>query len=472
MTPKIVILHYHLQPGGVTGVIRHQVNALKNDCDMLLLTGEDPRDPFDAPIKVVKGIGYDRSEESPADPRKTALQILDAIEQKFPGGCDLLHVHNPLLAKNRQFLNILSILSDMGVSLFLQIHDFAEDGRPEVYFKDAPYPAACHYGVINSRDFQIMADAGVAEERLHLTPNMVAPFDLVPEKTISPAYMLYPVRAIRRKNIGEALLLSRFFPKEQVLSITLPPNSPHDWIRYAEWKTYALRNRLNVRFEASRFHDFTDLVRSADAVITTSITEGFGFGFLEPWTARQILFGRRLPGVCSDFEQQGLRLDHLYDRLEVPLDWISADLFFHQWKKCILLNAERFGIDVSEINIHAVAERIRMRGTIDFGLLSEQHQKQVISSLLADAGLKDRMHLLNPKLEEWADPDRMKEIIAHNNEKVRKTYGISAYRTRLLKIYRSVSADAPRHPIDKQKIARAFLRPDTFSLLAWSDHGH
>jgi hypothetical protein len=36
---------------------------------------------------------------------------------------------------------------------------------------------------------------------------------------------LYPVRAIRRKNIGEALLASLFIPKGRTVAVTLPPTT-------------------------------------------------------------------------------------------------------------------------------------------------------------------------------------------------------------------------------------------------------
>ncbi len=472
MIGNVAILHYHLKPGGVTTVISQQVNALKDDCNLLLLTGEAPREAFPVQTRVIPGIGYDRPGATPQDPRVTALQIIDAIQAVFPDGVDVLHVHNPLLAKNRQMLDILSILSDSGIPLFLQIHDFAEDGRPDVYFRDCAYPGDCHYGVINSRDYGIMDSAGAAKGRLHLLPNMVDPFDLVPERTLSPAYVLYPIRAIRRKNIGEALLLSLFFPRKQALFITLPPNSLPDWTRYAEWKAYVLRNKFNVRFEATRFHDFTDLVRSADAMITTSITEGFGFGFLEPWTAGQVLFGRRLPAICADFEENAMRLEHLYDRIDIPLDRVSFDLFFHKWKKSILANAQKFGVTISETDIHDAADRIKARGAVDFGLLDENFQKQVLSALLTDAGFKDQLRTINPKLDMCFRLKDAGDRIAHNDHVVRTAYGADAYRKKLLEIYASMKADVPVTPIDKQQIARAFLLPDAFSLLSWSENEH
>ena len=234
---KIALLHYHLKPGGVTTVIRHQVEALKRDCKVLLLSSAPPASAWPVPCKTIPGIGYQDDLTQSMDPEKVAAEIQLAIQEEWKEGCDLLHVHNPTLAKNFIFLDVLKALQKKGITLFLQIHDFAEDGRPQAYFEE-DYPADCHYGVINSRDYRILLNAGLQSNGLHLLSNPIKPMG-VPEKPISDSDdILYPVRAIRRKNIGEALLLSLYFRKNQALSITLPPNSPADTIAYDGWKLF------------------------------------------------------------------------------------------------------------------------------------------------------------------------------------------------------------------------------------------
>ena len=51
---------------------------------------------------------------------------------------------------------------------------------------------------------------------------------------------------------------------------------------------------------------FSALVHAAPFLITTSITEGFGFSFLEPWTAGRSIWGRRLKEICTDFAAHGI----------------------------------------------------------------------------------------------------------------------------------------------------------------------
>ena len=240
---KIALLHYHLNPGGVTTVIRHQVQALKKDCSLLVLSGMPPGSPWPVPCKSIPDVGYPNDPPSAPDPEKAAQDILTAIREEWIDGCDLLHVHNPTLAKNPMFLGVLKALQEKGVTLFLQIHDFAEDGRPLAYFQDT-YPRDCHYGVINSRDHRLLLDAGLKHDGLHLLPNPVKPLSTVKSPSSAREEILYPVRAIRRKNIGEALLLSLFIKREQMLSITLPPNSMADMSAYNGWKRFSQKNKL------------------------------------------------------------------------------------------------------------------------------------------------------------------------------------------------------------------------------------
>ena len=87
----------------------------------------------------------------PDGPYETAENILQAINRVWPGRQpDLIHVHNPTLAKNRCLQAVLKRLQQADLPLLCQVHDFAEDGRPEVYFEE-PYIADCHYAVVNGR---------------------------------------------------------------------------------------------------------------------------------------------------------------------------------------------------------------------------------------------------------------------------------------------------------------------------------
>ncbi len=401
----------------------------------------------------------------------TADQVLQAIHRRWPEGCDILHVHNPLLAKNSRLLGILEHLQADGIRLLLQIHDFAEDGRPNAYYSSSKYTENCHYCVINSRDYGILLSAGLVEKGLHLLPNMVTPIEPKPGKPEDKKFILYPVRAIRRKNIGEAVLLTLLSEPGTRLAVTLAPDSPQDQTPYKSWLRFAEKNRLSVLFEASRRYRFEDLLKSAESLVTTSITEGFGFSFLEPWTAGRFLAGRKLADICRDFEENGLRLDHLYERLMIPLSAFDENLFFDRWLSCIKKNVDRFGVPMGTAMLRESYRDMTKNDWVDFGLLDEPLQQQAMERVIADTQLRRAIRDHNPLIRGWLYPPDRNERIADNRNAVSACYNKDVYRERLMAVYKTVMTVDVVQKIDKARLARAFLRPETFSLLKWGEYG-
>jgi len=465
---KIAFLHYHLKTGGVTTVIRQQVKALQGSCDMLAITGTFPEKDFPAPIAQIPGLAYDSDGTVGLDPHDTADAVWEAIRTQWESGCDVLHVHNPTLAKNQHLLQILKALQGKGIRLFLQIHDFSEDGRPGAYFSES-YPKDCHYGVINSRDYRILQRAGLRSGGLHLLPNTVPsiPRGRRLEKA-EDRHILYPIRAIRRKNLGEAILLSQLLTDRLPLCMTQPPNSPADVPGYEFWKGYTADHRINVVFEAGLREDFADLVSSARFMVTTSITEGFGFSFLEPWTAGKYLWGRKLPDICADFERNGILLDHLYSRIDIPLDWIDENAFQKDWETCFTAACRNFGRSGHPDLASAGYNHIARNGCVDLGLLSEPFQEQVLSTILDREGAKRQLFHMNPGFRLPERGDGMRRLIDRNRTAVHQHYNEALYRTNLMGIYNAVITTPVSHAIDKRSLLNAFLRPETFSLLKWS----
>ncbi len=463
---KVAIVHYHLKTGGVTTVIGHQVAALKGLCETLVVTGDVAGARLDCDVVEVPGLGYDHPKRAIQEPDQVADQMLTAIGTVWTRGADLIHIHNPTLAKNRQFLRIIKWLQNLGIKLFLQVHDFAEDGRPDAYFSEA-YPADCHYGVLNRRDEEILKGAGLLEEGLHLVPNAVAPLPITDRQAVEKL-MLYPVRALRRKNLGEAILLSLFFGDDMRLAITQPPNSPSDLRRYHQWVKWVRNRRLPVDFAAGRNRSFADLVGAARAMITTSITEGFGFCYLEPWTAGKRVWGRRLDGICSDFRQNGIHLEGLYGRLDVPLTWFDAKELSAQWQSSVLRACRAYGYPMEKKRVETAFHRVTDGGRIDFGILSEPFQRRVAERVLESDTHKRALVSLNPWLAEAAGPSIPDAIINHNRRMVARHYSVSASGQRLMDIYRQVMERPVHHRIDKAALFAAFLDLNRFSLLKWS----
>ena len=462
---KIAFLHYHLKTGGVTTVLKRQVSALMGRCEILVLTGDRAGAALPCRVVEIPGLGYDRPGVPSPSPEITAGRILKTLSDVWPGGCDLLHIHNPTIAKNQNFLQCIKRLQASGVTLFLQVHDFAEDGRPEVYSRQ-PYPADCHYGVINTRDKRILIEAGLEASGVHLIPNAIYPLPAM-TGSFPEEWVLYPVRAIRRKNIGEAILLSLYLRPGQCLGVTQPPNSPIDMGSYQNWQAYVKEKRLNVHFGVGRQYDYSVLVGAAASMVTTSIAEGFGFTFLEPWTAGKVLWGRRLGSICTDFERNGLCLDSLYDRLDVPMDWFDAGQFLETWQRTVMHAAEIFGHTVTQEKMNHFTASLARDGLMDFGLLNERCQRQVLSHLLSDPGAKKHLAELNPRILFPGAQDDMSAVLENNRSIVTARYGEKNCREQLLSIYEQVIHKPVHQRLDKQVLLDAFFDLERFSLLKW-----
>jgi glycosyltransferase involved in cell wall biosynthesis len=462
---KIAFLHYHLKTGGVTTVLKRQISALQDNCEILVLTGDQAGTALPCRVVEIPGLGYDQPGVPLPAPDITAGRVLKALSDMWPGGCDVLHIHNPTLAKSQNLLPCIKRLRASGTTLFLQIHDFAEDGRPDAYSLES-YPADCHYGVINTRDRRILVKAGLTATGVHLIPNVIHP--LSAERGYFPkSLVLYPVRAIRRKNIGEAILLSLYLLPGHHLGVTLPPNSQRDMASYRDWRVYVKKKHLNVHFEIGRRHDYAGLVGTASSMVTTSITEGFGFSFLEPWTAGKLLRGRRLGDICTDFEKNGLCLDFLYDRLDVPLAWLDADQFFQAWQRTAIHAAATYHHPIDLKGIHQQLAYSAGRGVVDFGLLSERFQRQVLSHVLSNPKVKNHLKSLNPKLSFSPPEDDISEMLENNRRSVAAHYGVEKYGERLLSIYERVVHQPVLQCVDKQVLLDAFFDLNRFSLLKW-----
>jgi len=466
---NIAFIHYHLKTGGVTSVLKQQVETLRDVCDILVITGVLAESPFPSDMVHIPELGYDKAGAIPEDPEDVAESVCEAIFSKWKDGCDVIHVHNATLAKNRNFLKILKVLQKKGMKLFLQLHDFAEDGRPLAYFPDE-YVPDCHYGVINSRDYNILLKAGLKKDGLHKIFNIVNFFDFRQKELISENLVLYPIRAIRRKNIGEAILLSLFFRNNETLAMTQPPNSPPDIESYDGWKNYVRKNNLDVVFEAGLTNDFESLVLSSEFIITTSITEGFGFSFLEPWTAKKMLWGRKLPDICEDFEKNGVQLDHLYTKLNIPIGWTDISRFHKKRRSCILQACCMFQHSIDETHIAESFNFATQNGVIDFGLLDESFQKQVISHTLSRRQATDTLIRLNPFLSFLGNASDKAVLTESNRKAVTSHYNQEAYRELLLDIYSKVVRHPVRQRIDKKRLLDRFFDLNRFSLLKWGNY--
>jgi glycosyltransferase involved in cell wall biosynthesis len=466
---KIALVHYHLKRGGVSSVVLNQARALiRAGTDVLLVAGEAPAEDTGIPFALAEGLGYDSAPASAADgdAEKLASSIIGAIESRWKEGADIIHIHNPLIQKNSLLIPALKILIGRGLRLFLQNHDLAEDFRPDVYAGHTDYPENCHYGVINSRDYFYLRRSGLRTEGLHLIPNEVSPVKASPG--LERTRYLYPVRAIRRKNIGEALLLSLFIPKGRTIAITLPP-SEKDGDRYRRWTEFAAELGLPVEFGLGQSSSLQDLLGSAICALSTSVKEGFGFSFLEPWTAGRGLMGRRIDYVCRDFEESGVRFDCLYSSLEVPSEYIYLGSLKRKMQDAMSGIYASFGMQAPSHVMRIMSEGIVSRHTLDFGCLDEEFQESIIKILSANKAAKQDVAGMNPLLEQIGYWKTDEDLIEVNRQVILEQYGQERIVAILLGIYQSIMNIPVIHKISKQVLLDLYLDPLRLSLIGMSN---
>ncbi|MCL1992079.1 MAG: glycosyltransferase family 1 protein [Spirochaetes bacterium] len=465
---KIALVHYHLRRGGVTSVIMNQGRALAAaGLDFLLIAGEEPPFHADFPFAQVEGLGYTPAGEAPLSAQELADGILRAMESRWGEAADIVHFHNPLIRKNAVLIPALKILSRQGLRLLLHTHDMAEDFRPDVYHENEEYPENCHYAVINSRDYDFLNKAGLEKEGLHLIPNEVSV--LPRNEGLKRTRILYPVRAIRRKNIGEALLLSLFIPKGTSVAITLPPSTKNDR-KYERWVSFAGELGLPVEFALGESFTLAELLGSSICALTTSVKEGFGFSFLEPWTCGLGLVGRRIDYVCRDFENSGVSFDKLYSGIEIPRDGIPPGLLEQKIESSMARIYASFKMEMPAHVKRRIAEGFG--GSVDFGRLDEELQEGVISALCKSPAEKRALASANRILEEIGEigEGRGGEGLAEANRlAIEKSYGREKKQALLLDTYRAVMKTAPRHKICKKSLLELYLDPDGLFLVGISD---
>jgi glycosyltransferase involved in cell wall biosynthesis len=507
---KLAILHYHLNRGGVTQVILNHLkslNAVAADDPLQVLVlygGRHAAWPHDvgehlAGVKVslraIPELEYDEAATDDPRPETVARRVCEELNRLgFPPAETVMHVHNHGLGKNLSLPGALPQIVENGYALLLQIHDFAEDFRPANYrrlvrgiaARDSrrlpsrlyPQNPRVHYAVLNGRDAGVLEAAGLAPDRLHALPNPVADFGSLPDRSEARVrlarffpelttghLMLYPVRGIRRKNVGEMLLWAASAEEADVFALTLPPLNPLERPAYERWTALSDELNLPCRFGLGALEgvQFTDNLAAADAVMTTSIAEGFGMVFLESWLAQRPLFGRDLPEITADFTAAGIDLDALYRALWVPLDWIGEAVLRDSLRSIFQNVQQAFASEhTAADDFEREFAMLTDRGCVDFAILPSSLQAQVIRRVHRDAEARRGLIATNPFLGSAMNclPDAAR--VQRNAEAVRREFSLRACGQRLLRIYRSLldqpnSADFEPPP-HGERILASFLQ--------------
>ena len=484
---NVVLLHCHYDRGGVTTVVLNQISSLLRDPKVeriyLISSGRSSGLPREFASRVhslsLESLEYDQEVYDWDATRKRIQDISDELlrllrsEQLSPD-TTLLHWHNHSLGKNTATPGVVSRMALAGWRTLLQIHDFAEDFRPANYaaivrsigandsirVDQYLYPNApqIHYATLTRSDGEILKEWGIPEERVSVLPNCVDISSTDPscdaeEKMESLArvrqsfgipsdsrWSIYPVRGIRRKNVGEFLLLSQLSDDDQYNAITLRPTSPLEKRSYDRWKSVAQSLAPRTIFDAGERSEvsFRDNVLASDNVISTSVAEGFGMAFVEPWLYGRSVIARRLNTVVADFEDSGMDLSRCYTSLPVFSDreWISECLvswklsFQKAWEQL----PESMRPAVTEIDLTAGVV-IDAQERIDFALLTPKLQAEILERCCRDHGfLRELRNSLPDLIRSLREPGRP-HVVTKNVQCLRDRFGFDSNQQRLIACY-------------------------------------
>jgi hypothetical protein len=475
----LVIIHYHMLPGGVCSAIKNSVFALSRSGWLAhrilrVLTGRTEgvaefaeylnRMGIQVQVEVDARLDYSDRVWSERDDFWHDASALATWLLQQGGGTSVFWTHNPTLGKNALLTAGLMLAGQQARAagsphrFLYHIHDFAECGRLWNLTNlrrcwdggglEDFYPVASNvgYAVLNSADSLRLIKAGIPKDRIFYLPNAVPSIRAEKKKnkeSIAVELQRYahdrgyrfeperqwwtlPIRLIRRKNVLEALLLAATIDDPPQLLVTLDANSEPER-PYAE-AVKDLFRRHNHAAVVGFGHElvgsafgFDDLLLSSDVVVTTSLLEGFGFTFLEGANRGIPLVGRNLNELTSDFAAAGFPGGSLYEQFLVPVDRETREEMITKGLQFAQKQGQLLGLNNSTIDRFAdEVKAIFSNDAVDFGFLELNQQLGLIDHLKENAFVQE-LRSLNPAAAEPA-------MFPHDfNERVEEQFGLQAH---------------------------------------------
>ncbi|MEA2063843.1 MAG: hypothetical protein U9P14_09115, partial [Gemmatimonadota bacterium] len=538
-TLRLGILHHHLLPGGVSSVIRDTLEALAQHgayqrvqadlfADLSRADGQAPG--WVEELGGLKGLSlkahhlpqlaYDRSlSEDRAHFLSEAEKQRDLLIDKIRlESCDLdnpyvLYIHNTALGKNPCLSAGLALFAEwaarerLPLLILNQTHDFAELHRPgqeriwrmatpgmdeteRLRWEFPALPNMVHAG-LTVADRRRLISTGLPAGATHVLPNSVgeswtAVREQVPAITDSLGgrpYLLAPQKVMRRKNTLEALVVLaclRSAGFDCGLVVTLPASSEADR-KYEELVRAAVEETglpaiIGIeRTLGDKAPPFEQVVAGCAAFLTASVMEGFGQSFLEGWVAGRMVLGRRIEDPCSDFEDAGVDLGHLYRKLLVRPEWITGGLEALKQEYRTALGALRSELGFPPLKARQFEQQFARHKVfghkglrlVDFADLSPGMQAGVACLVAGDRGLCSQALELNPWVNSCVPgaSGQWEELIKRNRQAVLRSFGpaVRARRLRSIILAGTAAMVTPENPVPGKRSLKEVLS-ETVSL--------
>ena len=444
---RLLIVHYHLRPGGIRRVIELATPHLVKHSTppmtaVTLAVGEalDQRwnESFRRALPNVSvdcvvdpALGYTAEHDWNRQDLRRRLRIcLNDI--LGPGIDTIVWAHNLGIARNLMLgAELARACTRRRLPLIAHHHDWWFDNRwhrwPEIqsYGARSLAQVAPQTIVVGPRvQHATINRADCSQLRRHLgnaatwLPNLAGPLRAPRRSALAHArdwlnailgsdnapVWIFPCRLLRRKNIAEALLLTRWLRPGAWL-VTTGGASSADESPYAQALERAVskegwRVRLGILSSpGANLPGIPELMGISEAVLLTSIQEGFGLPYLEATAARRPLVARSLPNIAPDLRQFGFHFPQCYSQILVHpslFEWEAErtrqDQLFRAWRRR-LPRACR-ALAGQPVLLSAEAPQ-----AIPFNRLTLPAQLEVLGN---DPKISYQLCLpLNPYLEEW-----------------------------------------------------------------------
>jgi glycosyltransferase involved in cell wall biosynthesis len=444
---RLIIVHYHLRPGGIRRVIELATPYLLRGASspitaLTLAVGEAADHSWNAAFRrslsgvavdivVHPDIAYSAERRSSFRNRARRLRaFLNRLLQRHPGS--VVWAHNLGVARNLTLASELARACARHKSpLIAHHHDWWFDNRwhrwreircsgASTLAQVAPLTivtgADVRHATINRDDAsRLRRHLGTA---VTWCPNPTGPLRAPDDASAAHArewlnarigvddapVWIFPCRLLRRKNIAEALLLTRWLRPGAWL-VTTGGVSSADEQAYARALAHAARTqgwplRLGILDQTGpEAPGVPELLGASETVLLTSIQEGFGLPYLEAAAAHRPLIARSLPGIAPDLRFFGFRFPQTYPDILVDprlFDWNAERLrqseLFHAWRA----NLPRACRARADLPSFLAAKNIR---PVAFSRLTLTAQLEVLGCDAAASWNVCRP--LNPFLEVW-----------------------------------------------------------------------
>ena len=353
----LFILHYHYRPGGVRSVVERFLLAWERvgRWQRVILAGGEAPDPAwlehlrrtcgRVEVRVDAALGY-TSEFPGGGVSEMRKSLQNWISETRP---DLCWVHNLSVGRN---IKLGEAVGQLRVPMLCHHHDWWVQNRWERWqdfsidswqqAASAILPDGPHvrHACAHPADAALLGRYFPTRTAWIVPPMPTAPAEISP--TPHPdSYWLAPCRILRRKNLLETLLLTKYHRPKGRLLISGSVSSAAEAANGRAVQQAAEALGLSLEIGAATHSSMEHLYRHAEMVLQSSVQEGFGLTSWEAGVHHRPLLLRRLPGLTEAFEHSGASFPGAYHEVLLPAEFLTPQEHLRQAKgwlrQCSLL---------------------------------------------------------------------------------------------------------------------------------------